>query len=68
MKPRRGTFEQWMDHSKKVNAPCTIHGFFQSADEHLAEPVAVIELEDGSVTTLSVWSVKFTEPAQEPKP
>lgn len=37
------------------------HGFFQVSDGDGAEPVAVVELEDGSVQEIAAHQIKFAE-------
>lgn len=73
MKPRRCSvsINKYNEERKWVatehpNSVC--HGFFPSADgSDEYGPVAVVELEDGSVTTVDPCKVKFTEPLVDEK-
>ncbi len=63
MKPRKGytkvykTEEGW----KKEKRNCLIHGFFDWSDRDEACPVAVIELDDGTIQVVAAEDVVFTE-------
>lgn len=38
------------------------HGFFESKDENIANPVAVVEYENGKVETVDAYRVRFVYP------
>ncbi len=63
MKPRKGytkaykTEEGW----KKEKRNCLIHGFFDWSDRDEAGPVAVIELDNGTIQVVVAEDVVFTE-------
>ncbi len=63
MKPRKGyvkayeTEEGW----KKEKKDCLIHGFFGWNDGYSAEPMAVVEFDNGTVQIVAAEDIVFTE-------
>jgi len=63
MKPRRGYTKAYKagEGWKKEKRNCLIHGFFDWSDRDEAEPVAVVEFDNGIIQVVAAEDVVFTE-------